>query len=51
MNGAVDGRLSDKKAAKVRKLHEDGLSYRLTARNVGLNKNTVLAIVKREARC
>jgi hypothetical protein len=30
-------------------LHADGLSYRLIARNVGLSKNTVMAIVKRGA--
>jgi putative DNA-invertase from lambdoid prophage Rac len=51
-NGAVLGRQdgqrpSDKKAAKVRKLHADGLSYRLIARNVGLSKNTVMDIVRR----
>jgi hypothetical protein len=28
-------------------MHADGLSYRLIARNVGLSKNTVMAIVKR----
>ena len=43
----VGQRPSDKKAAKVRKLHEDGLSYRLIARNVGLSKNTVMEIVRR----
>jgi putative DNA-invertase from lambdoid prophage Rac len=42
-------RPSDKKAAKVRKMHGDGLSYRLIARNVGLSKNTVMEIVRREA--
>ena len=42
-------RPSDKKAAKVRKLHDDGLSYRLIARNVGLSKNTVMEIVRRGA--
>jgi DNA invertase Pin-like site-specific DNA recombinase len=41
---------SDKKAKKVLKLHEDGLSYRLIGRNVGLSKNTVMDIVKRETR-
>jgi hypothetical protein len=30
-------------------MHADGLSYRLIARNVGLSKNTVMAIVKRGA--
>ena len=44
-------RPSDKKAAKVRKLHEDRLSYRLIARNLGLNKNTVMAIVNRDPSC
>ena len=44
----VGQRPSDKKAAKVRKLHDDGLSYRLIARNVGLSKNTVMEIVRRE---
>ena len=43
-------RPSDKKAKKVLKLHEDGLSYRLIGRNVGLSKNTVIQIVKREVR-
>ena len=42
-------RPSDKKAKKVRKLHDDGLSYRLIARNVGLSKNTVMEIVRRSA--
>jgi putative DNA-invertase from lambdoid prophage Rac len=51
-NGTVLGRQhgqrpSDKKAAKVRKLHAEGLSYRLIARNVGLSKNTVMDIVRR----
>ena len=51
-NGTVLGRQhgqrpSDKKAAKVRKLHADGLSYRLIGRNVGLSKNTVMDIVRR----
>jgi DNA invertase Pin-like site-specific DNA recombinase len=30
-------------------LHAQGLSYRLIARNLGLSKNTVMDIVKREA--
>jgi DNA-binding NarL/FixJ family response regulator len=34
----------------VLKLHEDGLSYRLIGRNVGLSKNTVMDIVRRETR-
>ena len=42
-------RPSDKKAKKVLKLHEDGLSYRLIGRNVGLSKNTVMDIVRRDA--
>lgn len=51
-NGTVLGRQygqrpSDKKAARVRKLHAEGLSYRLIARNVGLSKNTVMDIVRR----
>ena len=41
-------RPSDRKAAKVCKLHEDGLIYRLITRNLGLNKNTVMAIVNRD---
>ena len=50
-NGTVLGRQhgqrpSDKKATKVRKLHAEGLSYRLIARNVGLSKNTVMDIVR-----
>jgi putative DNA-invertase from lambdoid prophage Rac len=40
-------RPSDKKAKRVLGLHEDGLSYRLIARNVGLSKNTVMDIVRR----
>ena len=42
-------RPSDKKAKKVLRLHGDGLSYRLIARNVGLSKNTVMEIVRRIA--
>ena len=42
------GRSADK-AKKVLKLHEDGLSYRLIGRNVGLSKNTAMDIVRREA--
>jgi putative DNA-invertase from lambdoid prophage Rac len=41
-------RPSDKKAKKVLALHKEGLSYRLIGRNLGLNKNTVMEIVKRE---
>jgi putative DNA-invertase from lambdoid prophage Rac len=40
-------RPSDKKAKKVLALHKEGLSYRLIGRNVGLNKNTVMDIVRR----
>jgi putative DNA-invertase from lambdoid prophage Rac len=40
-------RPSDRKAARVIKLVEQGLSYRLIARQVGLSKNTVGAIVQR----
>jgi DNA invertase Pin-like site-specific DNA recombinase len=43
----VGQRPSDKKARRVLGMHADGLSYRLIARNVGLSKNTVMAIVKR----
>jgi putative DNA-invertase from lambdoid prophage Rac len=43
-------RPSEKKAKKVLKLHEEGLSYRLIGRNVGLSKNTVMDIVRRETR-
>jgi putative DNA-invertase from lambdoid prophage Rac len=42
-------RPSDKKAKRVLSLHEEGLSYRLIARNVGLSKNTVTEIVRRQA--
>jgi DNA invertase Pin-like site-specific DNA recombinase len=42
-------RPSDKKAKKVLGLHAEGLSYRLIARNLGLSKNTVMDIVRREA--
>ena len=42
-------RPSDKKAKRVLGLHDDGLSYRLIARNVGLSKNTVMEIVRRAA--
>src|SRR5262249_59056139 len=41
-------RPSDKKAKKVLTLHEEGLSYRLIARNRGLSKNTVMDIVRRK---
>jgi putative DNA-invertase from lambdoid prophage Rac len=42
-------RPSDKKAKKVLKLHEEGLSYPLIDRNVGLSKNTVMDIIRRGA--
>lgn len=38
---------SDRKADKALKLHGEGLSYRLIARNLGLSKNTVASIVQR----
>jgi DNA invertase Pin-like site-specific DNA recombinase len=41
-------RPSDKKAKKVLGLHAEGLPYRLIARNLGLSKNTVIDIVRRE---
>jgi DNA invertase Pin-like site-specific DNA recombinase len=41
-------RPSDNKAKKVLGLHAEGLSYRLIARNLGLSKNTVMDIVRRE---
>ena len=34
---------------RVLSLHEEGLSYRLIARNVGLSKNSVMDIVQRQA--
>ena len=42
-------RPSDKKAEKVLKLHNEGLSYRLIGRNLGLSKNTVKNIIRRQA--
>ena len=45
----VGRRPSDKKAKKVLQLHGEGLSYRLIGRNVGLSKNTVMDIIRREA--
>jgi putative DNA-invertase from lambdoid prophage Rac len=42
-------RPSDKKAKRVLDLHKEGLSYRLIGRNLGLSKNTVMDIVRREA--
>jgi putative DNA-invertase from lambdoid prophage Rac len=41
-------RPSDKKAKRVLAMHKDGLSYRLIGRNVGLSKNTVMEIVRRD---
>jgi DNA invertase Pin-like site-specific DNA recombinase len=41
-------RPSDKKAKRVLQLHADGLSYRLIGRNVGLSKNTVMEIIRRQ---
>ena len=35
--------------SKVLSLHAEGLSYQCIARNLGLSKNTVMEIVKREA--
>jgi putative DNA-invertase from lambdoid prophage Rac len=45
----VGQRPSDKTAKKVLSLHTEGLSYRLIARNVGISKNNVIEIVRREA--
>jgi DNA invertase Pin-like site-specific DNA recombinase len=45
----VGQRPSDKKAKRVLVMHREGLSYRLIGRNLGLSKNTVMEIVKREA--
>jgi len=42
-------RPSDKKAKRVLSLHEEGISYRLIARDLGLSKNTVMEIVRRAA--
>lgn len=42
-------RPSDKHAKKVLELAKEGLSYRLIGRNLGLSKNTVMAIVQRTA--
>jgi transposase len=36
-------------AKRVLGMHADGLSYRLIARNVGLSKNTVMDIVRRNS--
>jgi putative DNA-invertase from lambdoid prophage Rac len=45
----VGQRPSDKKVKKVLQLHSEGLSYRLIGRNVGLSKNTVMDIIRRDA--
>jgi len=45
----VGQRPSDRKAKRVLAMHRDGLSYRLIGRNVGLSKNTVMEIVRRDA--
>ena len=42
-------RPSDRKAKRVLDMHKEGLSYRLIGRNVGLSKNTVMDIVRRDA--
>jgi hypothetical protein len=42
----MDRRPSDK-AKKLHAQHKDGLSYRLSGRNLGLSKN--IEVVKREA--
>lgn len=42
-------RPSDRKAKRVLQLHAEGLSYRLIGRNVGLSKNTVMDIIRRDA--
>lgn len=39
---------ADRYAARVMALVDQGLSYRLIARNLGLSKNTVMAIVHRQ---
>ena len=43
----VGQRPSDKKAKRVLAMHKEGLSYRLIGRNVGLSKNTIMEIVRR----
>jgi len=37
------------KAKRGSNLHEENLSHRLIARNVGLSKNTLMEIVRRQA--
>ena len=44
----VGKRPSVKHADKVRELKAQGLSYRLIGRNLGLSKNTVMALVRGE---
>lgn len=39
---------SDRKAGKVLELRQEGLSYRLIGRNLGLSKNTVMRIVQQQ---
>jgi putative DNA-invertase from lambdoid prophage Rac len=46
--GQLGQRPSDKKAKRVLAMHKEGLSYRLIGRNVGLSKNTVMEIVRRD---
>jgi len=41
-------RPSDKKARRVLDMRKDGLSYRLIGRNLGLSKNTVMNMVRRD---
>ena len=38
---------SHKKVKKVLELAEEGLSYRLIGRNLGMSKNTVMIIIQR----
>jgi len=45
----VGQRPSDKKAKKVLAMHQEGPSYRLIGCNVGLSKNTVMDIVRRNS--
>jgi putative DNA-invertase from lambdoid prophage Rac len=40
-------RPSEKHVGKVIELHQEGLSYRLIGRNLGLSKNTVMQILQR----
>ena len=43
----IGTRSSDKKAKKVLEMVEEGLSYRLIDRKLGMSKNTVMQITKR----